>query len=45
MCAFSSERENIILQWAFKFNNYLAAANTWHLKGAMPKVETLAGNA
>jgi len=45
MCAFSFERENIVLQWAFQLNNYLAAANTWYLKDAMPKVATNAGNA
>jgi hypothetical protein len=33
--AFSSERENIVLQWAFKLNSGMAAAETCHLKGHM----------
>jgi len=26
-----SKRENNVLQWAFKFNSALAAAEMWHL--------------
>jgi hypothetical protein len=37
--SFSSERESIVLQWAFKLNSYLAAANTWHLEGSMLMVK------
>jgi hypothetical protein len=37
--------ENIVLQWAFKLMIYLAVANTWYLKGAVPKVATNVGNA
>ena len=33
-----SKRENNVLQWAFKFNSALAAAEMWHLKGHILKV-------
>jgi hypothetical protein len=36
--SFSSEREDIVLWWAFKFNSAPAAAETWHLKDPVLKV-------
>lgn len=35
---FSSEREDIVLWWAFKFNISPATAETWHVKGHVLKV-------
>jgi hypothetical protein len=32
---FHSERENVILQWAFKFKGALAGRKAWHLKGCV----------
>jgi len=37
---FSSETENVVPQWEFKFNSVLAAAAIWHLKGRELKVKT-----
>jgi hypothetical protein len=34
----SSVRENVVLQWAFKLNSALAAAETWHLKDHTLKI-------
>jgi hypothetical protein len=34
----NSEREDIALQWAFKFNSAPATEETWHVKGHMLKV-------
>jgi hypothetical protein len=34
-----SESENIVPQWAFKFNSALAAAETWHLEDCTIKVD------
>jgi hypothetical protein len=36
--SFVPEWENTVLQWAFKLNSALAAAETWYLKGCMLKV-------
>jgi len=37
---FSSETENVVPQWEFKFNSVLAAAAIWRLKGRELKVKT-----
>jgi hypothetical protein len=34
----SSERENTVSEWAFKFNDATVAAKNWHFKGYMIKV-------
>jgi hypothetical protein len=36
--SFWSEKENIILQWAFKLSSALATAQIWDLKGCVLKV-------
>jgi hypothetical protein len=32
-----SERENTVLEWAFKLSGVLTATETWHLKGLKVK--------
>jgi len=39
--SFSSERKNIVLQWALKLNNALARAETWHLEHHTLKVKNV----
>jgi hypothetical protein len=37
--SFSTEYENIVLQWEFKLNSALATAENWYLKSHMVRVK------